>query len=75
MVRSNNRFSIDQRFQELAASTMGRFPRRAEFTDPLLVNFRKLPLSQLIDRGLDRESAPSGPVELISRVFRRFRKA
>ena len=75
MVRCNSRFSIDQRFKELAASTMGRFPRRAEFNDPLLANLSKLPLSQLIDRGLDRESEPSGPVQLLSRVFRRFRRA
>ena len=75
MVRQSSRFSIDEGFQAMARSEMGRFPRRTEFRDPLLVSMQNVPLSNLIDQGLQSIYNPAGPVELISRVFRRLRGA
>ncbi len=75
MVRQNSNFSIDQGFEHMAQEQMGHFPRRVEFRDPLLVSLTNVPLSSLIDQELDRFYSPSGPVELISRVFRRLRGA
>lgn len=75
MVRKNMRFSIEEGFQEIARNSMGCFPRRVEFNDPLLVSIAKVPLSRMIDREFDRAHSPSRPVDLISRVFRRLRGA
>lgn len=72
------RFSIDEGFRELAtAATHDVFPTRREFRDPLLVTFQNVPLSRLIDQELERHYAPpsAGPVEYISRVFRRLRRS
>ena len=71
----NLRFAIDEGFRQLSRPDVGSFPRRAEFHDPLLVSIQGVPLSRKIDEELDRFYNPAGPVELISRVFRRFRRA
>ena len=75
MVMQNSNFSIDKGFEHMAQAQMGRFPRRVEFRDALVVSLTKVPLSNLIDQELDRFYSPSKPVELISRVFRRLRGA
>lgn len=75
MVSHNANFSIDEGFERIARTEMGRLPRRAEFHDPLVVSFAGVPLSSLIDEELDRFYNPSGPVEMITRVFRRLRGA
>jgi hypothetical protein len=75
MVTQSSKFGIDEGFQQLARDDMGRFPRRVEFRDPLLVSLNNVPLSSLIDQELERFYNPTGPVELISRVFRRLRGA
>jgi hypothetical protein len=75
MVSRSSSYSIDKGFEQMARKEMGRYPRRVEFRDPLLVSLTNVPLSNLIDQELDRFYSPSGPVELISRVFRRLRGA
>jgi len=70
------RFPIDEGFRKLAQPSLPEaLPRRAEFKDPLLVSFQNVPLSRVIDQELDRFYNPAGPVELITRVFRRLRRA
>lgn len=75
MVSGPARFSIDEGFRQLAAAeTLAEIPQRTEFRDPLLVSFQDVSLSRLIDGELERFYNPSsGAVEMISRVFRRFR--
>jgi hypothetical protein len=68
------RFAIDESFRQLSQAGAGSFPGRPEFRDPLLVSIQQVPLSRRIDEELDRFYSPSGPVDLISRVFRRFRR-
>lgn len=68
------RYSIEEAFRQLAGSETSTLPARPEFKDPLLVAFQDVPLSRVIDAELDRFYNPTGPVELITRVFRRFRR-
>ena len=75
MARDQSNFSIDEGFEQIARTEMGRLPRRAEFHDPLVVSFAGVRLSALIDEQLERFYNPAGPVEMISRVFRRLRRA
>lgn len=77
MVSGPARFSIDEAFRQLASEdARPSFPQRPEFHDPLLVAFQDVPLSRLIDQELERFYHPSnsGPVELITRMFRRLRR-
>ena len=76
MVSGPERFSIEQAFQKLACDeSRPEVPKRPEFRDPLLVTFQSVSLSRVIDAELDRFYNPSGsgPVELITRMFRRLR--
>ena len=72
-MQSSERFSIEESLRQLNRPLGPLTPSRPEFHDPLLASFQGVPLSNLIDSELDRFYNPSGPVELISRVFRRFR--
>lgn len=77
MVSGPAHFSIEEAFRQLASDeSRPPFARRPEFHDPLLVSFQDVPLSRLIDQELERFYHPSGagPVELISRMFRRLRR-
>lgn len=74
MTGAARRFSIEDAFKQLAGSETAVLPVRPEFRDPLLVSFQDVQLSRVIDAELDRFYNPSGPVELISRVFRRLRR-
>lgn len=74
VIGAATRFSIEDAFKELAAPENSVFPARPEFKDPLLVSLQDLPLSRVIDAELERFYNPAGPVELITRVFRRFRR-
>lgn len=77
MVSGPAQFSIDEAFRQLTSDvTRPPVPQRPEFHDPLLVSFQDVPLSRLIDEELERfyHPAQGGPVELISRVFRRLRR-
>jgi hypothetical protein len=71
------KFRIDESFRRLAeaADTGSKLPTRREFRDPLIVSFQGCQLSSVIDEELERFYNPSGPVELITRVFRRFRRS
>jgi hypothetical protein len=78
MVSGTARFSIEEAFRQLGAEEVrSEVPSRPEFKDPLIVSFQSVPLSRLIDQELDRFYNPgsNGPVELISRMFRRLRRA
>ncbi len=77
MVSIPAQWSIEEGFRQLAsAEAQSALPQRREFRDPLLVSFQTVPLSRLIDAELERAHNPGGgTVELISRVFRRFRRA
>lgn len=79
MVSGPARFSIDEAFRQLASEpfTRAEVQKRQEFHDPLLVTFQAVSLSRLIDQELERfyNPAGTGPVELISRMFRRLRGA
>ncbi len=72
MVMSVRRYSIDESFRKAVGAHGGALPRRPEFSDPLLASIQSFPLSRVIDEELDRFYNPSGPVEMITRVFRRF---
>lgn len=73
MVASGTGFPIEEGFRQLSMAEVARIPRRPEFQDPLLAGLQQIPLSRLIDQELDQFYNPSGgPVELITRVFRRF---
>ncbi len=77
MVSGPARFSIDEAFKQLVSDDpRPPFAQRPEFHDPLLVSFQDVPLSRLIDQELERfyHPAGAGPVELISRMFRRLRR-
>lgn len=67
------RYPIDEQLREMATGAGNRLPRRAEFEDPLLATLQAVPLSRVIDQELDRFYNDVGPVNMISRVFRRFR--
>lgn len=76
MVSGPERFSIEEAFQSLSSDEpRPEVPRRPEFRDPLLVSFQSVPLSRLIDEELERFYNPNsaGPVQLITRMFRRLR--
>jgi len=68
---STVRFPIDEGLRELSTSG-NRLPKRAEFEDALIASFQAVPLSRVIDQELDRFYADPGPVDMISRVFRRL---
>lgn len=74
---SSRKFRIDESFRRLTESSdeYPNLPTRREFHDPLIVSFQGCALSSVIDQELDRFYNPSGPVELITRVFRRFRRS
>jgi len=66
-------YRIDERFQQLSAPAT-RLPRRPEFQDPVISALQGVRLSHVIDQELDRFHNPAGgPVDVISRVFRRMR--
>ena len=66
-------YRIEERFQQLTGPA-ARLPRRPEFKDPVVSALQGVPLSRVIDQELDRFHNPAGgPVDVISRVFRRFR--
>ncbi|MGE0710112.1 MAG: hypothetical protein AB7N76_31590 [Planctomycetota bacterium] len=66
-------YRIEERFQQLVSPSPLRLPRRSEFQDPLLASLQGVPLSKMIDQELDRFYNPAGPVDVLSRVFRRLR--
>lgn len=72
-MQNSERFSIEESLRQLTRPLGPLSPSRTDFQDPLLSSIQGVPLSSLIDSELDRFYNPSGPVELISRVFRRFR--
>ena len=66
-------YRIEERFQQISTPA-ARLPRRREFQDPLISALQGVPLSRVIDQELDRFHNPAGgPVDVISRVFRRLR--
>ena len=68
-------YRIDERFQQLMAPATA-LPRRPEFRDPVISALQGVRLSQVIDVELERFHNPNGgPVDVISRVFRRLRGA
>ena len=67
-------FAIDESLKQLSTFDGSRMRARPEYQDPLLATFQSVPLSRLIDEELDRHYNPDGPVQMISRVFRRFRR-
>jgi hypothetical protein len=71
------KFRIDESLRRLAEASdaASKLPTRREFRDPLIVSFQGCQLSSVIDEELERFYNPSGPVELITRVFRRFRRS
>ena len=73
----SRKFSIEESFRRLTESSddYPNLPRRREFRDPLIVSFQGCQLSSVIDQELENFYNPSGPVELITRVFRRFRRS
>lgn len=72
MVSGPARYSIDEGFRQLTAvESLGAFPSRPEFRDPVVDAFQSVALSRLIDQELERFYNPR--IELSSRVFRRFR--
>jgi hypothetical protein len=76
MVSGPERFSIEEAFQKLSCDEVRpEVPPRPEFRDPLIVSFQAVSLSRLIDEELERHYNPSGsgPVEMITRMFRRLR--
>jgi len=72
-MQNSERFSIEDSLRQLTRPLGPLAASRTDFQDPLLSSIQGVPLSSLIDSELDRFYNPSGPVELISRVFRRFR--
>lgn len=74
---NTKKFSIEESFRRLTESSddFPKLPSRREFRDPLLVSFQGIQLSSVIDQELEAFYNPSGPVELITRVFRRFRRS
>jgi len=72
-MQNNERFSIEESLRKMTRPLGPLSSSRTDFHDPLLASFQGVPLSSLIDNELERFYNPAGPVELISRVFRRFR--
>ncbi len=67
-------YSIEEGFAQLSQAP--RLSGRAEFRDPLISSLEHVSLSSKINEELDRFYNPNtGPVELITRVFRRFRRS
>jgi hypothetical protein len=68
-------FRIDERFQQITAPAAA-LPRRPEFRDPVISALQGVRLSHVIDVEFDRFHNPAGgPIDVISRVFRRLRGA
>ena len=66
-------YAIEERFQQISTPAP-RFPRRPEFRDPVVSALQRVELAEVIDQELDRFHNPAGgPVDVISRVFRRLR--
>ena len=68
-------YRINERFLQILAPAAS-LPSRPDFQDPVISALQGVRLSQVIDSELDRFHNPAGgPVDVISRVFRRLRGA